>query len=316
MTFGHVGSAGSTSAAPIAIAYVTAKARMSARSTPASTSIASRVGRRRACHQIAAPVTNIASVASMNGAPRIAPTPISSEWAPAVNTIAMIGIIVSGRAVPTAASTEPTAPSARPSFRPNHAMPFVNSSAPARMTRKAIARMTRSNTSAPRDPGRDAGRDDDEDQPGDHGHALLALPHVADERRHDPRSRGRERAEQAEPDEAGRAEGHDVIDDPRRIEGRGRQERRRARCHRQDRADREQCHGRERADRQQPGDPVLEAVRWNGVHAGPIAFCAISNAVYRSTATNSHRRTRMSIRWAIRDPIDAPTNTPTAVGAV
>ena len=50
----------------------------------------------------------------------------------------MIGIIVSGRAVPTAARTEPTAPSASSSFRPNHSMPFVNSSAPTRMTTKAI----------------------------------------------------------------------------------------------------------------------------------------------------------------------------------
>ena len=45
----------------------------------------------------------------------------------------MIGIIVSGRAVPTAARTEPTAPSASSSFRPNHSMPFVKSSAPSRM---------------------------------------------------------------------------------------------------------------------------------------------------------------------------------------
>ena len=81
----------------------------------------------------ATPVTNMASVASMNGAPRIAPTPISSEAPPPANRMAMIGIIVSGSAVPTAARTDPTAPSARPSLRPNHSMPLVNSSAPARM---------------------------------------------------------------------------------------------------------------------------------------------------------------------------------------
>ena len=43
----------------------------------------------------------------MNGAPRIAPTP--TAWVaspPPPNTIAIIGIIVSGSAVPTAASTE------------------------------------------------------------------------------------------------------------------------------------------------------------------------------------------------------------------
>ena len=51
----------------------------------------------------------------------------------------MIGIIVSGSAVPTAARTDPTAPSARSSLRPNHSMPLVNSSAPARMTTKAMA---------------------------------------------------------------------------------------------------------------------------------------------------------------------------------
>ena len=43
----------------------------------------------------------------------------------------MIGIIVSGSAVPTAASTDPTAPSASSSLRPNHSMPLVNSSAPS-----------------------------------------------------------------------------------------------------------------------------------------------------------------------------------------
>ena len=48
----------------------------------------------------------------------------------------MIGIIVSGSAVPTAASTDPTAPSASSSLRPNHSMPLVNSSAPSRMMTK------------------------------------------------------------------------------------------------------------------------------------------------------------------------------------
>ena len=82
------------------------------------------------------PVTNIASVASMNGAPRMAPTPTSCDDAPVANRMAMIGIIVSGRAVPTAARTEPTAPSASSSLRPNHSMPLVNSSAPSRMMTK------------------------------------------------------------------------------------------------------------------------------------------------------------------------------------
>ena len=62
--------------------------------------------------------------------------------APPANRMAMIGIIVSGRAVPTAARTEPTAPSASSSFRPNHSMPLVNSSAPIRMTTNAMNRMS------------------------------------------------------------------------------------------------------------------------------------------------------------------------------
>ena len=78
-------------------------------------------------------MTNIASVVSMNGAPRIAPMPISSPdaWP---DTIAMIGRIVSGSAVPTAASTLPTTPSDRPNPSPIHSTPFVNSSAPPRIT--------------------------------------------------------------------------------------------------------------------------------------------------------------------------------------
>ncbi len=46
----------------------------------------------------------------------------------------MIGRIVSGNAVPTAASTEPTAPSDRPNPSPTHSTPFVNSSDPAKIT--------------------------------------------------------------------------------------------------------------------------------------------------------------------------------------
>ncbi len=84
-------------------------------------------------------MTNIASVVSMNGAPRIAPMPISSpdSWPEA---IAMIGRIVSGSAVPTAASTLPTTPSERPNPSPIHSTPFVNSSAPPRITTNETAR--------------------------------------------------------------------------------------------------------------------------------------------------------------------------------
>ncbi len=82
--------------------------------TPVSTSIRVSVARRLRNAITPTPVTNIASVESMNGAPRIAPTPTS--WAaslPLPKMIAMTGIIVSGSAVPTAASTDPTAPWAR-----------------------------------------------------------------------------------------------------------------------------------------------------------------------------------------------------------
>ncbi len=56
-------------------------------------------------------VTTMARVASMNGAPRMAPMPMSSAAAVPVKTMAMIGTRVSGSAVPTAARTLPTAPS-------------------------------------------------------------------------------------------------------------------------------------------------------------------------------------------------------------
>ena len=78
-------------------------------------------GRRppRAKMNTATATTTIASVVSMNGAPRIAPTPMSSPAA-CPDAIAMIGRSVSGSAVPTAASTEPTAPSDRPKPSPTH----------------------------------------------------------------------------------------------------------------------------------------------------------------------------------------------------
>jgi hypothetical protein len=94
--------------------------------------------------QMAKPVTNMARVASMNGAPRMAPTPTASPWPPAPppNTTATIGISVSGMAVPTAAKTLPTTPSLTFSFSPSHSTALVNSSAQMRM----IARLTMSRT--------------------------------------------------------------------------------------------------------------------------------------------------------------------------
>ena len=86
----------------------------------------------------ATPVTNMASVDSMNGAPRMAPVPMACEvsGSPPNSTgprMAMTGISVSGMAVATAARTLPTAPSARFSLWPNHSIPLVNSSAAIRM---------------------------------------------------------------------------------------------------------------------------------------------------------------------------------------
>jgi hypothetical protein len=109
--------------------------------------IVSPVARRLRNAMTPMPVTNMASVESMNGAPRMAPIPTACDASPVANRIAMIGIIVSGRAVPTAARTDPTAPSARLSLRPTHSIPFVNSSAPIRMITSARMRTTIANES-------------------------------------------------------------------------------------------------------------------------------------------------------------------------
>src|SRR5438552_2240329 len=76
-------------------------------------------------------------VPSMNGAPRMAPTPISSESAVFVKRIATTGIKVSGVAVPSAARMLPVAPSLIRSFRPSHSTPFVKTSAPTRIRTNA-----------------------------------------------------------------------------------------------------------------------------------------------------------------------------------
>ncbi len=87
-------------------------------------------------------VTTMARLASMNGAPRIAPMPMSFEAAVPVKTMAMMGMSVSGSAVPTAARTLPTAPSPSSYRRPNHSTPLVKSSADARMIARAMMRST------------------------------------------------------------------------------------------------------------------------------------------------------------------------------
>ena len=60
----------------------------------------------------------------MNGAPRIAPTPISSASALFVKRIATTGMSVSGVAVPSAARMLPVAPSLIRSLIPSHSTPF------------------------------------------------------------------------------------------------------------------------------------------------------------------------------------------------
>src|SRR3954468_1540278 len=160
----------------------------------------------------------------MNGAPRIAPTPTLWEAAePPPVRIAMIGIIVYGRAVPTAASTDPTAPSASSSFRPNHSIPFVNSSAPIRMTTKARTRMPMStrSTSALGEAGDDDTRGDHhEDRARDEGHIALAAAGVADQGARDARRRRRHDDDETEPDEARRLERRKIGGDPARVEAR------------------------------------------------------------------------------------------------
>src|SRR5215210_2778799 len=186
--------------------------------TTVSTGITSPFTRCRATTITATPVTNMASVESMNGAPRIAPTPTPCDASdPPPVRIAMIGIIVSGKAVPTAASTDPTAPSASSSLRPNHSMPFVNSSAPNRITTNAATRIRRS-TSALDDAEDDACRDHREDRDGDEGHVALGAPPVANERRGDTRRRRRDHEDQAEPDETGRLEAQQVREHPGRVQ--------------------------------------------------------------------------------------------------
>ena len=77
----------------------------------------------------------MASVASRNGAPTMAPIATGPACLPSV-MMAMIGISDSGIAVATAASTLPTAPWPRPRRRPAHSTALVNTAAPATITAK------------------------------------------------------------------------------------------------------------------------------------------------------------------------------------
>src|ERR1700687_867539 len=90
-------------------------------------------------------MSSMTSVPSMNGAPRIAPTPIWSESAVFVKRIATTGMSVSGVAVPIAARMLPVAPSDMLSLTPSHSIPLVKTSAPSRISANAatISAMSR-----------------------------------------------------------------------------------------------------------------------------------------------------------------------------
>src|SRR5690242_19209438 len=172
----------------------------------------------------------------------------------------MIGIIVSGSAVPTAASTDPTAPSASSSFRPNHSMLFVNSSATRRMTTNAATRM-RMSTSAlelERDRRQNAEEDDDKDQDRDEGHARLATALIPHQRRGDPRRRCRENDDEPEPQESGRPERHEVSRERADVERWTTRERSDAVRQHQREPDREERDRGIRPGRQQPADGPFE----------------------------------------------------------
>src|SRR3954451_25287544 len=317
-------SSGGRNAVAIAMPYATTKYRMSCTRTPVSTTIAVPAARRRRQKITPTPVTNIASVESMNGAPRIAPTPIASVSAPPPpKAIAMIGIIVSGNAVPTGASTEPTAPCARSSFRPNHSMPLVNSSAPTRITTNATTSTSASTSVLQGRGGGDGDEHDDQHEERDHGEPPVTRRDEPDAGDRDATDRQRDHEQDPGPQEALGAERDDRRGDVAEIERRDRAVAQRVDTggQREDDADRDEAHGEPRPGDQEPADRGLHRVgrvgararRRRGGHSAS-ALIAIWRAVYRSTTTNSQRRTRTSTRCATRDPTVAPANTPSAIG--
>src|SRR5215210_6461712 len=84
------------------------------------------------------PTTNMASVASINGAPSIAPMPIRAPSSEALSSrMATTAIMLSGSAVPTAASRLPTAPWRIPRRPPSISTAFVKKAAPTRIATSA-----------------------------------------------------------------------------------------------------------------------------------------------------------------------------------
>src|SRR6476646_3551208 len=254
-----------------------------------STRITSPVGRWRACHRTATPVTYMARVASMHGAPRIAPTPTACDASPDANRIAMIGINVSGRAVPTAASTDPTAPSANPSLRPNHSMPLVNSSAPSRMMTRAPTRMRMSmRLNGNSEGASDADRDDDEDPDRDRDHQPVRLTGVVDAGDDHPPDGRRHDGKQPKPQERGRIESEELAAERRQVEARTAAERRDPIRDHQCDADDEQADGDVGRRDQQPADALLGR---RGAGVG-----ALGDAALRETA---HVKTRIKSWTAV-----------------
>src|SRR5687767_4546630 len=129
------------------------------------------VGRRRWYASAETPTRNIATVASRNGAPTIAPIATSSEPSEPPR-IATSGMRLSGIAVPTAASRLPTAPSPSDSLCPIHSTALVNVSAPTRITAKLAARR-RTSPNTPR-----SGEEEGEGDDGVDGEQLHALEPV------------------------------------------------------------------------------------------------------------------------------------------
>ena len=85
-------------------------------------------------------MTSMASVPSTNGAPMIAPIAIctASSLPPPLSS-ATTGMTDSGSAVPTAASSAPTAPWPRSSRWPSHSTAFVKPIAPPTISTKAAS---------------------------------------------------------------------------------------------------------------------------------------------------------------------------------
>ena len=89
----------------------------------------------------ASAIKAVDSVDSISGAPRMAPTPISSftDALAVPLSSASRGTMVSGRAVPTAANREPVTPSEIPSLSPRCSSALVKSSDAMRITSSIAA---------------------------------------------------------------------------------------------------------------------------------------------------------------------------------